>query len=440
MSTRPAPRPARLLAVSSLAHFMNDGVVFFIPVIGDLLSQDHRTSTVVITAMLTIFYITSAGFGIVVGLLADRIGRRGAMIAMGIATLGVSLVGFYASLVLTGIGSDILVLAASALAGIGSSAYHPLGGSILQRGFSAGARGRALGVNGAFGSFGRALYPALFFVIAALGISRPATTLIFAGLSLLAAALIAVGLPAEPSDAKDRLQGTTSTLGSDMGTAGAPAVADRLTPRSAPSTQPPSLRSLLNRSVVALATIAFFRSVAFIGIVAWVPIYLTTQRHAGLSTGLGLTVTVMYAGGIVGQPVFGMLADRFDKRVVLAIDSLGSALGIFLFLATSGTGVNALLALAVFGLFTFSGFPLLLSLVADYVPRGSFATGNALVWGIGSTGGQALGPLVTSLLTGGSHANLGVAFAILGAVAAVTVLATPLLKRTQGSTRMAMFG
>ena len=55
MSKHPAPRPARILAVSSLAHFMNDGVVFFIPVIGDLLSQDHRVSTAVITAMLTIF-------------------------------------------------------------------------------------------------------------------------------------------------------------------------------------------------------------------------------------------------------------------------------------------------------------------------------------------------------------------------------------------------
>lgn len=440
MSKHPAPRPARILAVSSLAHFMNDGVVFFIPVIGDLLSQDHRVSTAVITAMLTIFYITSAGFGIVVGLLADRIGRRGTIIATGIATLGVSLVGFYASLVLRGVGSDILVLVASAVAGIGSSAYHPLGGSILQRGFPPSTRGRALGINGAFGSLGRALYPALFFVIAAIGISRPATTLVFAGLSLLSAAIIALGLPAEPSETKDRRQNPAATAGSAGETAEVPTTVAGLAPHSDSPARPPSLRSLLNRSVVSLTTIAFFRSIAFIGIVSWIPIYLTTERHAGLSTGLGLTVTAMYAGGIIGQPVFGLLADRFDKRVVLAIDSLGSALGIFWFLSTSGTDVDALLALATFGLFTFSGFPLLLSLVADYVPRGSFATGNALVWGIGSTGGQALGPLAASVLTAGSHANLGTAFAIFGAIAAATVLATPLLKRVPGSARMAMFG
>ncbi len=437
MSQRPAPRPARLLAVSSLAHFMNDGVVFFIPVIGDLLTQDHKTSATVITAMLTIFYITSAGFGIVVGLLADRIGRRGAIIATGIATLGVSLVGFYASLSIAGLGSDILALVAAGVAGIGSSAYHPLGGSVLQRGFAAKARGRALGVNGAFGSLGRALYPTLFFVIAALGISRPATTLVFAGLSVLAAAAIALGLPSESIE----VHHTAPTIPQTSGTATeAQTAVITATPNPGIPAPSPPLRSLLNRSVVALTTIAFFRSIAFIGIVSWIPIYLTTQRHAGISTGLGMTVTVMYAGGIIGQPIFGLLADRFDKRVVLAIDSLGSALGIFLFLATSGTGAEALVALALFGLFTFSGFPLLLSLVADYVPRGSFATGNAVVWGIGSTGGQALGPITASLLTGGSHTNLGMAFAILGAVAAATVLATPLLKRTAGSTRMAIFG
>jgi histidinol dehydrogenase len=117
--TRGRTGSARLLGVTSLAHFLNDGVVFFIPVIGALLAQGHHVSTVLITAMLTIFYITSAGFGIVVGLVADALGRRGSMIALGIATLGVSLLGFYAALSLTGVPSDVLVLVAAAVAGVG---------------------------------------------------------------------------------------------------------------------------------------------------------------------------------------------------------------------------------------------------------------------------------------------------------------------------------
>lgn len=426
---------ARLLGVTSLAHFLNDGVVFFIPVIGDLLAQGHHVSTVLITAMLTIFYITSAGFGIVVGLVADALGRRGSMIALGIATLGVSLLGFYAALSLTGVPSDVLVLVAAAVAGVGSSFYHPLGGSLLQLGFPESSRGRALGINGAFGSLGRALYPALFFVIAAMGISKPATAIVFAVLSLLAAVIVLVGLRPESAAPAPRRSAAPAPGTVPADPAGDPP-ADRAAAR--PASTP--LRSLLSRSVIALTSIAFFRSLAFIGIVAWIPIYLTTQRHAGISTGLGIAVTAMYAGGIIGQPLFGLLADRFDKRIVLAADSLGSALGIFWFLTTSGHGATALLALAVFGLFTFSGFPLLMSLVADYVPKSASTTGNALVWGIGSTGGQALGPLAASLLMAGSESNLGVAFAILGGVSAVTVLATPLLRRTGRSSRMAMFG
>ena len=433
------PRPARLLGATSFAHFVNDGVVFFVPVVGDLLAQGRHTSTAMVTVMLTIFYVTSAGFGVVVGLFADKVGRRTTMIAVGIAALGLSLLGFYAAFSLRGAGSDALVVAAALVAGVGSSFYHPLGGSILQLAFAKGARGRALGVNGAFGSLGRALYPALFFLIAALGVTKPATAGIFGGLSLLAAGIVLAGLPEQAAEPRpDQPRGARAPAPLEM-TASA-AVGSALTRRPRSHGRPGSLRPLLSRSVVALTAISFLRSLGFIGVVSWVPIYLTAVRHAGVSTTLGFTVTVMYAGGIVGQPLFGLLADRFDKRLVLALDSVGSAGGIFFFLTTSGDGASALVALGVFGLFTFSGFPLLLSLVADYVPKESSTTGNALVWGIGSTGGQALGPLTVSLLVAGADAHLGFGFAVLGGVVAATALATPLLVKAPRSARVALFG
>ena len=254
--------------------------------------------------------------------------------------------------------------AAAVVAGFGSAFYHPLGASVLQLNFADAARGgRVLGVNGAFGSLGRTQYPALFFMVAAIRLTKVDTTAIFGGLSLFAAAGIAYGLRA-----------------SATGERGAATVATR------PERQ--TLTGLLDRSMVALMVLAFFRSLAFIGIVSLVPIYLTTQRHAGVSGTLGAAVTVMYAGDIIGQQAFGMLADRFDKRLVLAVDSLGSAGGIFVFLGTSGHGAGAIFSLALFGFFTFARFPLLLSLVADHVPKERSTTGNALVWDVGSTGAR----------------------------------------------------
>jgi FSR family fosmidomycin resistance protein-like MFS transporter len=416
------PGAARLLGATSFAHFINDGVVFFVPVVAALLAQGHHTSTAMVTAMLVVFYATSAAAGIAVGLLADRLGRRTMLIGVGIATLGASLFGFYAALSVQGVGSDVLAVVSGLVAGLGSSFYHPLGGSVLQLGFPDGARGKALGINGAFGSLGRALYPALFFVVAALGISKATTSALFGGLSILAAVLVVIGLSTRDSERA-------------LWVHSVPRTSHR--PKDAPR---PVVRSLLGRSVVSLMAISFLRSLGFIGVVSFIPIYLSAERHVGVATALGFTVTVMYAGGIIGQPLFGLLADRFDKRFVLALDSLGSAGGIYLFLSTSGDGPSALFALFVFGMFTFSGFPLLLSLVADYVPREASTTGNALVWGVGSTGGQALGPLVTSLVMAGSDAHLGFAFALLGGLVAATVLATPLLGKVTRSTHMALFG
>ncbi|MGC8510577.1 MAG: MFS transporter [Acidimicrobiales bacterium] len=331
------PSRVRVLVVTSLAHFMNDGMAFFVPVLAALLAVGHASSPVVITAMLTVFYLASASFGVVVGLVAATGPSRGRVMALGLFVVALGLWGFVVALgSAPGPGRDALAIASAIVAGVGGAVYHPVGGSILQSTFGASA-GRALGVNGSFGSLGRALYPTLFVAVSALAVSRDGAVAIFAGLGVASALVIALTLGRVPSS-----EGSGPTV---------------------PIARP-GLRSLLTRSVVALMVIAFLRSVAFIGVVSWMPIYLTSHRHLGVAS-LGLTVTIMYAGGIVGQPVFGLLADRFDKRWMLALDSVGSALATVAYVASSGAWATVFLLL--FGFFTFSGFPLLLSLVPDYV-------------------------------------------------------------------------
>jgi MFS family permease len=103
----------------------------------------------------------------------------------------------------------------------------------------------------------------------------------------------------------------------------------------------------------------------------------------------------MFATAIVGQPFFGWLLDRFDRRIILAASSAGSSLSILAYLYTNG--LTELLMLALFGLFTFAAFPLFLSLASNYEPKGSSSLGNALVWGIGTSGGSVIGPLITGV-------------------------------------------
>ncbi len=463
-ATAPTASRSRTLTFTSIGHFMNDGMVFFVPVVADILAKNHRTSAALVTAVLTVFYVSSAISGLIVGRTADKIGKRGLLVATGIFMLSIGLLVFYFALALpAGVASDLLAIVAAVIAGVGSSFYHPIGGSIIQLVFDMKSRGKALGINGAFGSLGRALYPSLFFVVAALAISKTNTVVIFAALGIFVAAIIMYGIGGLSGSRTSEAAGSP-TYGNHTGNVASanptntsptsavtsPAIVNSAnknqstTGSSAPnagtatSTGAHPIKEVLTKSVITLTIISFIRSMAFIGIVSWVPIYLTTQKHLGVSSQLGYTVTIMFAGGILGQPFIGLMADRFDKRIVLALSSVGSAITIFGYISSSGA--VSIISLIFFGFFTFSSFPLLMSMVSDYVPRESFTTGNAIVWGVGSTGGQALGPLVVGLLTFGSYSHLDVAFTIMAILAVATVLGTPLMKRVDSRTKMALFG
>src|SRR5579875_358087 len=85
----------RYLTLTSLAHFINDGTTFFIPIIMDYISLEKNVSPLWITALLTVFYLTSTLLSTVIGRLADRSGRPGTLISVGISLLSVGLLGFY---------------------------------------------------------------------------------------------------------------------------------------------------------------------------------------------------------------------------------------------------------------------------------------------------------------------------------------------------------
>ena len=424
----------RGLALTSLGHFINDGTVFFVPVIAAIVAHRPDVSPTFITALFLAFYASTAVLSLFVGRLADRLGRPGSLMGIGLAVLSVGLLVFYVALMQAG-GPVLLgtLLAAAVLTGAGAAFYHPLGGSLLQAAFEGRSLGLALGVNGALGSLGRALYPSLYFV-AAIVIAGYGSVVVFAVVGLAAALAIWLGTraPTKPrARAPHGLEAGTPAAGSSpaSGGVGAPA-------RSGPA----GTRDVLTAGILMLTGVAFLRSVATQGIASWIPTYLSTQRGLGVSSDLGLAVTVMYAAAVIGQPLFGLLVDRLDKRWVLAASSLGSAAAILVYLAVSGSGWAGEGWLFVFGFFTFSGFPLLLSLVGDYVPRGGNSLANALVWGVGSTAGGALGPVLVGAIVGSDYSRLGFAFTLAAGAAVVSALATLLLRRPTRVTRMAVFG
>lgn len=386
-----------LLALSSLAHFVNDGTTFFVPVLAALLVPLRGFTPLEVTAFFVLYYVTSSLAGLYVGWWSDRHGRAVSLMGFGVAMLGVGLLVFY--VVLAGFAGPFaypVTLAAGVVTGFATSFYHPLGASLLQRAFDVTGRGQALGINGAMGSLGRASFPFLFF-LATLVLVTTSSVLPFVAIGLVSAAVISAGA-----------RGVVAT-GSDR------------PPRAGAST-----RDAASPGILRLTGVAFLRSVALQGVAVWIPTYLTVARGVPASGELGLAVTTMYVGGILGQPFFGLAADRTDRRLLIGASSAGAALGTLGYLVSTGW-VASILLFAV-GFFTFSAFPLLMSLSADYVPSGSSSLANALVFSFGSGSGGIVGPLIVGTIAAGGYHFLETGLEVmagLGLVAAVSVVLLP---------------
>ena len=379
-------------------------MVFYVSLAADFLASARGQPPLVPTALFVLFNAASAVLSLLVGGWADRKGRPGLLISLGVALLSAGLLGFYLALVYaSGLALLAAVAFAALLAGFGSAFYHPLSGTILQASFEDASRGRALGTNGSVGSVGRALYPSLFYLVPLI-VTIYDPFAVFAAVGFIVSAVLWSGLhgwrsPSPPLPAK-----------------APPANGGRRTVREAAT-----------RGAVFLTIVVFVRSMATQGIVSFLPIYITQLKGVGLGSLLGGTVTTMYVPAIFGQPVFGWLVDHYDRRVVLGLSSVGSGLSILGYVFAAGLG--AVVFLALFGLFTFSGFPLFLSLAADYVPRGSSSVGNALVWGGGASGGSVAGPLLVGAIIASNYGLLGLAFEVLAGVAFVSAVSTALLPR-----------
>ena len=458
----------RSLVLTSLAHFTNDGTVFFVPVIAAIVASHRSVPPIVVTVLFLVFYTSSTVLSLFVGRLSDRLGRPASLMGIGLGILSVGLLGFYLALAETS-GTELVValLVAAFLTGAGSSFYHPLGASVLQATFRDRSMGTAMGINGAMGSLGRALYPSLYFVAGAV-IAGYGSIVVFALVGFAAGLAIWFGVqvPASARPARQAAPSGAATgpnaaaaAGSAPAQAGGPVAGEGIltagtapaqpgergpmtgtAPAQAGAGSPGAARSsnTLTRGILILTAVAFLRSSATQGIASWIPTYLATQKGLGVSGNLGLAVTIMYAAAIIGQPTFGLMVDRFDKRAVLALSSAGGAVTTIGYLAM-GSGWIGEVWLFAFGFFVFSGFPLLLSMVGDYVPRGETSLANALVWGIGSTAGGAVGPLVAGALTGGDYARLGFAFTVLAAAALVSAAATALVPKAARPARMRAF-
>lgn len=393
------------LAFTSLGHFMNDGFMFIFPIIGDILASLRGYPPAYLTTVFVSFYASSTLFGLYAGRMADK-GSVLGRIHTGIFLISVGAAGF-AYVLINSDAPYFVALASSVLMGMGTGFYHPIGAAILQKIYSRRNIGKVLGINGSMGSVGRAVFPVLFVALAYI-MSHGDALVVLAVLGIASSALIAVGLKPERKNGIEK-----KNRGEGIGT-------------------------VVNYSIIVLTVVFFIRSVSAQGMVAWIPTYLTYSKGAGIGTTLGIVVTIMYSSAIIGQPLFGILVDRMDKRFLLFLSSLGTALAMYAYMNTGGP--VELLFLSLFGFFTFSGFPLTMSLVSDYAPRGPSSLINSIVWGFGNSGGMILGPLLAGAIVLNNYSRIPLSFNVMIVLSVIVAFLSLALPKTGKKAGMPMFG
>ena len=393
------------LFFASMGHFINDGVDFIIPLIGAIFSSLKEVTPFEVTIMFLIYYGSGAVFSSCVGRLADKTRSPGSLIGVGTMLMSVSLLGYFVTLsYATGIAFLFSMMFFSFLAGFGSGFFHPLVASVLRFSFDRSRRGRILGINGAVGGIGRTLYPSLFFFLAIFLTTYGSLAFLgFAGAAASIVILLGLG------------SGSQST---------------QIMPTQSPHSTG-KIRDALTTGIVGLTLVALVSSVAAGGIASWIPIYISKQKGFGLSGALGLALTAMAAGSIVGQPFFGWLQERFDARLILGISFAGTGLSILGYLTINGT--FALVMFALFGFFTYAAFPLLFSLSSVYVDEESSSLGNAIVWGLGLSGGNVIGPLIIGTFLIAGYGELGFAFEFMAATLLISAVGTVFLPKSETS-------
>ena len=296
-----------------VSHALNHAYEALMPVLYPLLISEFGLQYSAVGLLVMAYRLTSGAFQLVMGFMG-RFYRRKVLLGVGMMWQAItnSFLGFSSGFT--------QILAARSLAGVGSSPQHPTGSAYIAEAFDSKQLGRALGINIGAASLGRFISPlAASLLLPVIG-WRP-TLLVFSALGLVVGAgFLLIKEPRRPGN----WSGASSLR--DLGR---------------------GIRDIFRSRVVVIVMVVETVMAFRVGISDFLPTYFTEALGMS-SVSAGLLFTAFLVAGLPAPYFWGLLSDRFERRIIVMM-AMGAAAVLWFSLPLVGVSVLLLPLLLVLG-------------------------------------------------------------------------------------------
>lgn len=386
--------PILLLSLGHGAtHWIIGTLYILLPLIKDSLGLSYAQAGL----FLSVYHASSFIANFATGLAVDVSGRR-------ILIQVISLLVGAAAMLVFGLTSAYLVLCVMiGLMGAANQAWHPGALSYLADRY-AQRRGYALSIHAMGANAGDALGPMIAGILLTWMTWGEAALVSGIPSVIMAIILIVALLPSEnPRSRSESAMGIREYL------SGYAAM-------------------LKNRAVMGLALTAAFRTMAQVGLFAFLPLYIVdVMQKSTVYTGVALMI--IQVGGLLASPIAGMWSDRIGRRPIV-FGALGLSSAMIVLLTFVGDAKLYVAGISLLGFFLFSIRPVVQSWMMDMVPPGFAGSATSLMFGMQAILG-ALAPVVGGLIA--DHYGLVTVFYYLAGLMLFANILVVMIPRNAGA-------